>query len=125
VLVRGGGSGAAHGRGLRHERRLHGSGLVRAHARTAAASKPPAELPGLRPSWSRLVTATDDDGVERTWHVLDNGVEATVATMLCVHGNPTWSYLWRRFLAEAPAGGRVVGRDQPGLGSLDRAEPTS
>ena len=24
--------------------------------------------------------------------------------MLCVHGNPTWSYLWRRFLAEAPRG---------------------
>ena len=28
--------------------------------------------------------------------------------MLCVHGNPTWSYLWRRFLAAAPPGWRVV-----------------
>jgi pimeloyl-ACP methyl ester carboxylesterase len=95
---------------------------VRAHARTAAASLPPAGLPGLRPNWSRLVTATDDDGIERTWHVLDNGAEATVATMLCVHGNPTWSYLWRRFLAEAPAGWRVVAVDQLGMGFSERPE---
>jgi acyl-coenzyme A synthetase/AMP-(fatty) acid ligase/pimeloyl-ACP methyl ester carboxylesterase len=95
---------------------------VRAHTRTAAASLPPAGLPGLRPNWSRLVTATDDDGVERTWHVLDNGAEATVATMLCVHGNPTWSYLWRRFLAEAPEGWRVVAVDQLGMGYSERPE---
>ena len=95
---------------------------MRAHARTAAASKPPAGLPGLRPNWSRLITATDDEGVERTWHVLDNGVEATVGTMLCVHGNPTWSYLWRRFLAEAPEGWRVVAVDQLGMGFSERPE---
>jgi acyl-CoA synthetase (AMP-forming)/AMP-acid ligase II/pimeloyl-ACP methyl ester carboxylesterase len=95
---------------------------VRAHARTSAASKPPAGLPGLRQNWSRLVSATDDEGVERTWHVLDNGVEATIGTMLCVHGNPTWSYLWRRFLAEAPEGWRVVAVDQLGMGFSERPE---
>ena len=41
-------------------------------------------------------------------------------TMLCVHGNPTWSYLWRRFLAEAPAGWRVVAVDQLGMGWSER-----
>ncbi len=90
--------------------------------RAAAASLPPTGLPGLRPSWSRLVTATDDDGIARTWHVLDNGVEATVGTMLCVHGNPTWSYLWRRFLAEAPEGWRVVAVDQLGMGFSERLD---
>ena len=85
-----------------------------------AASIPPEGLPGLDPGWSRLVTATDTDGVNRTWHVLDNGAEPTEGTMLCVHGNPTWSYLWRRFLTEAPAGWRVIAVDQLGMGYSDR-----
>ncbi|HEY0812116.1 MAG TPA: alpha/beta fold hydrolase [Pseudonocardia sp.] len=90
--------------------------------RTAPASVPPTGLPGLHPGWSRLVTATDGDAVARTWHVLDNGVEATAGTMLCVHGNPTWSYLWRRFLAEAPEGWRVVAVDQLGMGFSERLD---
>jgi len=40
--------------------------------------------------------------------------------MLCVHGNPTWSYLWRRFLAEAPPGWRVVAIDHLGMGWSER-----
>lgn len=79
-------------------------------------------LPGLDPRWSRTVTAPDGAGVSRTWHVLDNAVEPTVGTMLCVHGNPTWSYLWRRFLGAAPAGWRVVAVDQLGMGWSDRLE---
>ena len=43
--------------------------------------------------------------------------------MLCVHGNPTWSYLWRRFLAQAPAGWRVVAVDQLGMGWSERTAP--
>jgi acyl-CoA synthetase (AMP-forming)/AMP-acid ligase II/pimeloyl-ACP methyl ester carboxylesterase len=98
------------------------------------ASLPPSGLPGLDPSWSRLVEAVDADGVRRTWHVLDSGgaghgtldpVEgSTLGTLLCVHGNPTWSYLWRRLLAHPPAGWRVVAVDQLGMGFSDRlAQP--
>jgi len=47
-----------------------------------------AGLDGVDPSWSRRVTAPDGHGVARTWHVLDNGAEPSVGTMLCVHGNP-------------------------------------
>jgi acyl-coenzyme A synthetase/AMP-(fatty) acid ligase/pimeloyl-ACP methyl ester carboxylesterase len=90
--------------------------------RTAPASLPPAGLPGLDPAWSRLVTAADADGVDRTWHVLDNGAEPVLGTVLCVHGNPTWSYLWRRFLAGAPAGWRVVAVDQLGMGFSERLD---
>ena len=90
----------------------------------AAASLPPAQLPpalpGLDPAWSRLVTARDTEGVERTWHVLDNGADPVVGTMFCVHGNPTWSYLWRRFLDQAPPGWRVVAVDQLGMGFSER-----
>ena len=41
-------------------------------------------------------------------------------TLVCVHGNPTWSYLWRRFVAEAPPGWRVVAVDQLGMGFSER-----
>ena len=55
-----------------------------------------------------------------SWHVLDNRHRTATGTMLCVHGNPTWSYLWRRFLAAAPPGWRVVAVDQLGMGWSER-----
>ena len=65
-------------------------------------------MPGIDPAWSRLIHTVDAEGVLRSWHVLDNGVVPQAGTLLCVHGNPTWSYLWRRFLACADPGWRVV-----------------
>ncbi|MGK5110769.1 alpha/beta fold hydrolase [Geodermatophilus sp. CPCC 205506] len=66
------------------------------------------------------MTVADSTGVEHTWHVLDNGVPDPTGTLLCVHGNPTWSYLWRRLLAAPPPGWRVVAPDQLGMGWSDR-----
>ncbi len=83
---------------------------------TAPATFPPGGLAGLDESWSRLVSAPDSAGITRTWHVLDNGVSDPEITLLCVHGNPTWSYLWRTLLASAPAGVRVVAIDQLDMG---------
>jgi olefin beta-lactone synthetase len=77
-------------------------------------------MPDLDPVWSRLVHAVDAEGVLRTWHVLDNGVVPHVGTLLCLHGNPTWAYLWRRFLASADPGWRVVAVDQLGMGYSER-----
>jgi olefin beta-lactone synthetase len=85
----------------------------------APAALPPADLPGLDPSWSRLVTAPDADGHERTWHVLDRG-EAVHGTLVCVHGNPTWSYLWRDLIAQAPSGWRIIAVDQLEMGFSER-----
>ena len=89
-----------------------------------AARLPPPDLPGLDPAWSRLVTAPDHTGVARTWHLLDHrsGDPDTPAraTLLCVHGNPSWSYLWRRLVAAAPPGVRVVAVDQLDMGFSDR-----
>ncbi|MCW2809942.1 MAG: alpha/beta fold hydrolase, partial [Friedmanniella sp.] len=82
----------------------------------------PEELDGVDPAWSRFVEVPDAAGVTRRWHVLDNGAEPTVGTMLCVHGNPTWSYLWRRFLAQAPTGWRVVAVDHLGMGWSERLD---
>ncbi|KIU03907.1 alpha/beta fold hydrolase, partial [Frigoribacterium sp. MEB024] len=112
------------------------SRLPRSASATAPASRPPAGLDGLDPSWSRLVDVPYGLGAHRasrTWHVLDNaealaGVGAEpVGTILCVHGNPTWSYLWRRLVArtvETAAAGapawRVVAVDQLDMGFSER-----
>ncbi|WP_416365300.1 alpha/beta fold hydrolase [Rathayibacter sp. VKM Ac-2879] len=91
---------------------------------------PPPGLDGLDPAWSRLVDAPDARGVARRWHLLDTGealgVEP-VGTILCVHGNPTWSYLWRSLasatLAAARRGEpawRVVAVDQLEMGFSER-----
>lgn len=54
-------------------------------------------------------------------HYLDEGPRDAPVTWLCLHGNPAWSYLYRRmipvFLAE---GHRVVAPDMIGFGRSDK-----
>ncbi len=54
-------------------------------------------------------------------HYLDEGPRDAPLTWLCLHGNPTWSYVYRRmipvFLA---AGHRVVAPDMLGFGKSDK-----
>jgi acyl-coenzyme A synthetase/AMP-(fatty) acid ligase/pimeloyl-ACP methyl ester carboxylesterase len=83
---------------------------------------PGLDLPGVDRTWSRTVSAADAEGTARTWHLLDNGVEPTRGTLLCVHGNPTWSYLWRGLLAAAPPGWRVIAPDHLGMGFSERPD---
>ena len=90
-----------------------------AHRAARPAPSPVDARPGPAPG-PGASTVADADGVPRTWHVLDNGAEPAHGTLLCVHGNPTWSYLWRRFLAAAPPGWRVVAVDQLGMGWSER-----
>lgn len=95
----------------------------------------PAAVPGPLPEWderwSRLVTVDTVDG-ERTFHVLDTlpalreqGLEPT-GTIIALHGNPTWSYLWRRLAAASiDADGRVwrvIAPDQLEMGYSERLE---
>jgi olefin beta-lactone synthetase len=90
---------------------------------------PPAGLPGLDARWSRLVDAPDHRGVTTTWHVLDTDAGAPSdgsdgGTILCVHGNPTWSYAFRQVLTSPPAGWRVVAVDQLDMGYSERTGVT-
>ncbi|HLS12885.1 MAG TPA: alpha/beta fold hydrolase [Beutenbergiaceae bacterium] len=71
------------------------------------------------------MSTTDTAGRRQHWHVLDNGPtmpddEPVRATLLCVHGNPTWSYLWRRVIAQAPPGWRVIAPDHLEMGFSQR-----
>lgn len=96
----------------------------------APAALPPSGLTGMDSRFSRLVTVPK---AKHTWHLLDNasalkdaGIEP-IGTILCVHGNPTWSFLWRALVSEASgqalAGGdawRVIAVDQLEMGFSER-----
>ena len=43
-----------------------------------------------------------------------------VATVVCVHGNPTWGYAWATFLRRFGATHRVIAVDQLGMGYSER-----
>ncbi|GAA1929183.1 alpha/beta fold hydrolase [Brevibacterium antiquum] len=98
----------------------------------ARPAQAPPKLPEWDPAWSRIVEATTPDG-QHSFHVLDtlevlraDGLEPS-GTILALHGNPTWSYLWRH-LAQATvdtarSGGRVwrlIAPDQLDMGFSER-----
>ncbi len=79
-------------------------------------------------------SAVDPAGTTHRWHLLDNHGEleergiSPVGTLLCVHGNPTWSYLWRELLNHVSAHAlpwRVVAVDQLDMGFSPRTGPAS
>jgi pimeloyl-ACP methyl ester carboxylesterase len=60
----------------------------------------------------------DADGVRL--HYVDEG-PADAPPLLFVHGNPTWSYMWRRPIAELSSNGRrCVAFDHMGFGRSDK-----
>jgi acyl-CoA synthetase (AMP-forming)/AMP-acid ligase II/pimeloyl-ACP methyl ester carboxylesterase len=81
---------------------------------------------GLNSAWSKTVDVASHDGGTYRWHVLDTGrtLDAAgrkpVATMVCVHGNPTWGYSWATFLRTFGDRYRVIAVDQLGMGFSER-----
>ena len=54
-------------------------------------------------------------------HYLDEGKRDGAHTFLCLHGQPTWSYLYRKMIpAFAGAGARVIAPDLFGFGKSDK-----
>jgi len=54
-------------------------------------------------------------------HYLDEGPRGAARTFLCLHGQPTWSYLYRRMIPVfAASGARVVAPDLFGFGRSDK-----
>ena len=83
------------------------------------------EIPGLDPRLSRSVEVRDHTGQRRRWHLLDSGpllAEQGIrprGTLLAVHGNPTWSFLFRS-LVRGDIPWRVIAVDQLEMGFSER-----
>jgi acyl-CoA synthetase (AMP-forming)/AMP-acid ligase II/pimeloyl-ACP methyl ester carboxylesterase len=78
---------------------------------------------GVDPSWSRLFDVRSHDGDTHRWHVLDTGPGTPgSANIVCVHGNPTWAYAWKSFLARFGDAHRVIAIDQLGMGYSERLD---
>jgi haloalkane dehalogenase len=52
--------------------------------------------------------------------VVDEGPRDAPLTFLCVHGNPTWSYLYREFIRRLSPRYRVIAIDHVGFGRSDK-----
>jgi acyl-coenzyme A synthetase/AMP-(fatty) acid ligase/pimeloyl-ACP methyl ester carboxylesterase len=78
---------------------------------------------GIDPAWSRRAHVTLLDGVEVDVHALISDPPAGVTsplTVVCVHGNPTWSLMWRSFHQRLGDRYRVVAIDQVSMGLSGR-----
>ena len=52
---------------------------------------------------------------------IDENKEGKSGTILCIHGHPTWSYLWRHLIPIAiKADFRIIALDLPGFGKSDK-----
>ncbi|TCD02071.1 alpha/beta fold hydrolase [Erythrobacteraceae bacterium CFH 75059] len=53
-------------------------------------------------------------------HYVDEGNAGAGVTFLCLHGQPTWSYLYRKMIPVLATAGRVVAPDLIGFGRSDK-----
>jgi len=83
---------------------------------------PEVRFAGL-PGWPYAPRYIDDlHGYEGLrMHYVDEGPEDAGATFVCLHGEPTWSYLYRKMIPVfVAAGHRVVAPDMFGFGRSDK-----
>ena len=68
----------------------------------------------------QYLTVTDADGTDLRIHYLDEGPR-DAAPILLMHGEPSWSYLYRKFVPDLVARGhRVIAPDLIGFGKSDK-----
>lgn len=81
------------------------------------------ELQATLPGLTRRVVEVRGPGGNASMHVMERGVGLPVVML---HGNPTWSYLWRKVAARLdPSRYRVVMPDLVGLGFSSRPEASA
>ncbi|MCC2674342.1 MAG: putative bifunctional protein : haloalkane dehalogenase [Ramlibacter sp.] len=77
------------------------------------------DLPGY--PWAPHYVSDSPSLAGLRMHYLDEGPQDAPRTWLCLHGNPAWSYLYRRMVPVfLEAGDRVVAPDMPGFGKSDK-----
>ncbi|BCA58093.1 haloalkane dehalogenase [Sphingomonas sp. HMP6] len=68
----------------------------------------------------QYLTVTDADGTDLRIHYVDEGPR-DAAPILLLHGEPSWSYLYRKFVPDLVARGhRVIAPDLVGFGKSDK-----
>jgi pimeloyl-ACP methyl ester carboxylesterase len=73
------------------------------------------------PGWPHAARYAQIDGLRM--HYVDEGPRDAVTTALCLHGEPTWGYLYRHMIPVfAAAGLRVVVPDFFGFGRSDKPD---
>jgi len=78
-----------------------------------------ADLPDY-PFAPHYLTVTDADGTDLRIHYVDEGPR-DAAPILLMHGEPSWSYLYRKFVPYLTARGhRVIAPDLIGFGKSDK-----
>jgi pimeloyl-ACP methyl ester carboxylesterase len=78
-------------------------------------------LPGYPWSPRYIASLPEFEGLRA--HYLDEGPADAAVTVLCLHGQPTWSYLYRKMLPVfVAAGQRVVAPDFFGFGRSDKPQ---
>jgi pimeloyl-ACP methyl ester carboxylesterase len=77
---------------------------------------------GIDPSWHRVVRVAVNGSPDIEWSIIETG-SGSRGTIVCVHGNPTWSYLWKDVLRQLGGEWRVIAIDQTGMGWSERSAP--
>ncbi|MGE3854998.1 MAG: alpha/beta fold hydrolase [Planctomycetota bacterium] len=78
--------------------------------------------PGLRDLFffnSRWHELRRDGGSALRMHFVDEG-ESDAPPVVCVHGNPTWSFIWRGLIRRLRDDCRVIAPDHIGMGWSDK-----
>lgn len=84
-----------------------------------AVLRTPAERFASLPGWPFAPRGFEHAGLQV--HFIDEGPRDAAVTALCLHGNPSWSYLYRFMIPEFTAAGlRVVAPDLIGFGRSDK-----
>ncbi len=84
-----------------------------------AALRTPDDRFAALPGWPYAPLYTEHAG--HRVHYIDEGARDAAVTVLCLHGNPTWSYLYRHMIPVfTGAGLRVVAPDLIGFGRSDK-----
>ena len=73
-----------------------------------------------------LVDSTTSESIKLRIHHVDTGASTSGETVLCMHGEPSWSFLYRKMIPRfVAAGHRVVAPDLVGFGRSDKPSETS
>jgi haloalkane dehalogenase/tRNA(adenine34) deaminase len=80
-------------------------------------------LPGYFFAPNYLALKAHPEGSELRVHYLDEGAPDATTVFLCLHGQPTWSYLYRKMIPVfRSAGARTLAPDLIGFGRSDKPD---